>query len=220
MLASLSAALVFAGTLQAATLTYRFFAGKDTVVSTCVVSKDGAGTKISSEWRSDTVDFRNELFIDKSMQDRTWTGVNERNGTVVRLVRSGDGIVLSGTFRGKPVAKTFPLNSSAWKQMMPYDLGDFALSTVASLTFTGVGLMGPYALKPYTLRAQRMGEETVAVQGAAMAAIHVRIAPTGLLAALWHGDYWFRKSDGVFVKSVSSGVPGSPGATMVLVGER
>jgi hypothetical protein len=220
MLASLGAALVFACTPQAATLTYRFFAGKDTVVSTCVVSKDGAGTKISSEWRSDTMNFHNELQIDKSSLDRAWTAIEQTKGTNLRLVRAGDSLVLSGTFRGKPVAKTYDLKGTAWKQMMPHDLGDFALSSSQSLTFTGVGLMGPYALKPYSLQAERIGDETITVQGGSVSAVHVRIAPTGLFSALWHGDYWFRKSDGVFVRSVSLGMMGGPSATMVLTAEQ
>lgn len=206
--------------LSAATLTYRFFAGRDTATSSCVISRDSAGAVIRTEWRSDTAAMLNELTIDKSAADRSWKAVERARGTDVLLVKAGDSLVLSGTFRGKPVSRTYALKGVAWKQMMPFDLCDFALSSAASLTFTGIALMGPYALKSYTLQARRMGEETVEVRGKPVATVRIRIAPTGLFSALWHGNYWLRKSDGLFVKSVSSGMPGSPGATMVLVEER
>ena len=213
--------VLFTSPLFAATLTYKFFAGKDTAVSSCIISKDSAGTVISTEWRSDTANMVNELRIDLSGADRSWKAAERMKGTNVLLVKSGDSLVLSGTFRGKPVSRTYALKGVAWKQMMPFDLRDFALSSAASLTFTGIALVGPYALKPYTMRARRMGEETVDLRrGTPVPAVHIRIAPTGLFSALWHGDYWFRKSDGLFVKSISSGMPGSPGATMVLVDER
>lgn len=217
---SLGAVALPARSLSAATLTYRFFAGKDTVTSSCVIAGDSAGTIIRTEWRSDTAALVNELKIDKSAEDRSWKAVERTKGTNVLLVKTGDSLVLSGTFRGKPVARTYALGRVVWKQMMPFDLRDFALSSAAELTFTGIALVGPYTLKPYTLRARRMGEEAVSVRGTPVAAVRIRIAPTGLFSALWHGDYWFTKGDGLFVKSLSSGMPGSPGATMVLVEER
>jgi hypothetical protein len=209
-----------ASPLFAATLTYRFFAGKDTAVSSCIISKDSAGTVISTEWRSDTANMVNELRIDISGADRSWKAAERTKGTNVLLVKAGDSLVLSGTFRGKPASRTYALGRVVWKQMMPFDLCDFALSSNESITFTGIALVGPYALKPYTMRARRMAEETVEIRGTPVTTVHIKIAPTGLFSALWHGDYWFRKSDGLFVKSISPGMPGSPGAIMVLVDER
>jgi hypothetical protein len=204
----------------AATLTYRYFAGKDTVLSACRIVKDGGGTVITTEWKTDTAAMTHELRIDGNGADRSWKAVNRAKGTDVLIVKVGDSLVLSGTLRRGPVSKSYPLGGAVWKQMMPFDLTDFAMSNDASFSFTGIALLGPYALKPYTLKARRMGDDTVDVLGSRIGAVRIRISPAGLLSALWHGDYWFRKTDGTFVKSVSSGMPGGPGATMLLAGER
>jgi hypothetical protein len=37
---------------------------------------------------------------------------------------------------------------------------------------------------------------------------------------LWHANCWFRKSDGMFIRSESTGMPGRPGAVMELMGKK
>jgi hypothetical protein len=43
---------------------------------------------------------------------------------------------------------------------------------------------------------------------------------SGLLAVFWHGDYWYRKADGRFLRYRGKNRPGGPEALSELVGEK
>jgi hypothetical protein len=208
------------GPSTADTLSYYFSMDKDTAFSSCIISKVEKGTIIKSDWRAETLFVQNELMLDTSGVERAWKSCNVREGTQVSAVRSGDSLLLTGTYRKKPVTKSYALKGIAWKQMIPFDLADFAFSKNASLTFLSIALMGPYALKTAQMQAKRVGEETISYKGETTAAIHIRVSPAGIFAALWHANYWFRKNDGVFIRSESTGMPGRPGAIMELTREK
>lgn len=205
------------GLSTADTLSYRFSMDKDTSFSSCIISKVEKGTIIKSDWRAETLFIQNELMIDTSGIERAWKSGNLREGTQVSAVRSGDSLILTGTYRKKPVTKSYSLKGVVWKQMIPFDLADFAFSKSGPLTFLCLALMGPYALKTAQMQAKRVGEETISYKGEKTGAIHIRVSPAGIFAALWHANYWFRKSDGVFIRSESTGMPGRPGAVMELI---
>jgi hypothetical protein len=202
------------------TLSYRFSMDKDTSFSSCIISRAEKGTIIKTDWRAETLFIQNELMIDTSGVERAWKSGNVREGTQVTAVSSGNSILLTGTYRKKPVAKSYALKGVAWKQMIPFDLADFAFSKSAPLTFACIALMGPYALKTAQMQAKHVGEEMIFFKGEKTAAIHIRVSPVGIFAALWHANYWFRKSDRIFIRSESSGMPGSPGAIMELTAEK
>ena len=202
------------------TLSYCFFMDKDTSFSSCVISKSEKGTIIKTDWRAETLFIQNELTLDTSGVERTWKSGNAREGTWVSAINSGDSLLLTGIYKKKPVAKSYALKGIAWKQMIPFDLADFAFSKSPSLTFLCIALMGPYALKTAQMQAKLIGEETISYKGEKTAVIHVRVSPAGIFAALWHANYWFRKRDGVFIRSESTGMPGKPGAIMELIDEK
>jgi hypothetical protein len=213
--------LLFSPGLNAAdTISYRFYMGKDTAFSSCIISKGEKGTIIKSDWLAETLFIQNELMLDTSGVELAWKSGNQREGTQVTTVRLGDSLLLTGTYKKKPVTKSYALKGVAWKQMIPFDLADFAFSNSTSLVFVTVALMGPYALKTAHMQAKRAGEEMISYKGKKTAAIHIRVSPSGIFAALWHGDYWFRKSDRVFIRSESTGMPGMPGAVMELTGKK
>ena len=67
------------------------------------------------------------------------------------------------------------------------------------------------ALTPIRMQATKVGTDTVLLDGVPTEAVKVRLAPDGLLAAFWHGHYWYRKTDGLFLKFEGRrGLPGSP----------
>ena len=213
--------LFFSPSLSTAgTLLYHFTMDKDTAFSSCIISKTQQGTTLSTEWRAETLSVKSELLFDFSGNEQSWKSINIREGTNVTVTHAGDSLVLTGTFRCKPVLKAFPLKGFSWKQMIPFDLVDLAFSADGPLTFATVALMGPYALKTFHLRAKRIGDETIFFRGTQTRAVHIRVSPVGFFSALWHGDYWFRKSDRAFIRSESTGMPGRPGAIMELIREK
>jgi len=95
------------------------------------------------------------------VNEQSWKSINIREGTNVTVTHAGDSLVLTGTFKCKPVfKKLFPLKGFSWKQMIPFDLVDLAFSAASRSPFTTVALMGPYALK-LSICGKRIGDETI-----------------------------------------------------------
>ena len=56
--------------------------------------------------------------------------------------------------------------------------------------------------------------------GKEIAAVHLRISLSGLLSIFWHGDYWYRKGDGRFLRYRGKNRSGGPVAVSELVEEK
>jgi hypothetical protein len=80
-------------------------------------------------------------------------------------------------------------------------------------------LFGPGALKLGAMNAVKLGDEPVLINGNKHTCLHVRVALAGIFAKLWHADYWFRKSDGRFLKGVWVEKMGAPPSVTELVEE-
>jgi hypothetical protein len=99
-------------------------------------------------------------------------------------------------------------------------LGPFVLAGRADRQFRSIGTQGPGELKMGKFTITRRGEEKVVLAGKEIEAVHVRISLSGLLAVFWHGDYWYRKADGRFLRYRGKNRPGGPEALSELVGEK
>lgn len=70
-------------------------------------------------------------------------------------------------------------------------------------------------------KASRIGEETITLDGCEVKTVHVRIRMDGFFSTLWHGDYWFRTKDWLFVRYQGrNGPPGTPETVIELAQER
>jgi hypothetical protein len=56
--------------------------------------------------------------------------------------------------------------------------------------------------------AKKQSEEEIKIDDKKYKSIRIRLTLKGWLSIFWHADYWYRKSDGVFVKF--EGVRGGP----------
>ena len=158
----------------------------------------------------------------------TYRNICRPNGRTLRweVAKSGvtgtawvDGATLRlrGAVDGEAVAWQRPVAEAGWFQPL-----SFALRGVARGEETTKRLvtLRPDTLEPMSIRATRKGVEQVVIEGQAVEAVRVQIRLTGWLRMLWHGDYWFRTGDWVFVRYEGvNGPPGTPKTEIVLIEE-
>ena len=70
------------------------------------------------------------------------------------------------------------------------------------------------------MQAREEKEEGIPVDGRALEAMRVKVSPWGLLSLFWSSLYWYRSSDGTFVRFEGvRGLPGTPKTVVELIGE-
>ena len=126
--------------------------------------------------------------------------------------REGNLLKLTGILRGEKVERTEPLDDRPWYQPLSFSLRGFLDSTDLKRSFW---MIRSDNLELVSIQAEKMGIEEVLVLGRKVQAQKVEIRKEGLFASLWHGDYWFRTGDNLFVRY--QGVHGPPGTTETLV---
>lgn len=113
-------------------------------------------------------------------------------------------------------AKIAAIDSLPWFASLNFGLSELARKGVMEQVFW---VVNPDNGKPYKMDARVHGEETIAIGGVSIPAIRVRMGVNGLPTAFFAMDFWYRKGDFAFVKSVGSeDGPGSPITVVELVG--
>lgn len=122
--------------------------------------------------------------------------------------RKGNILVLQGWVSEKKVEKKFTLDSSPWYQPLTYSLRGFLVSDRSTEYFWMVRLDKLEAIK---MKAAKKGIEDLSLSNNTVKAQAVVIRPAGLFSLLWHGTYWYRTSDFLFVQYLGrNGPPGTP----------
>jgi hypothetical protein len=103
---------------------------------------------------------------------------------------------VSGIAGGKRVAKTLQPDAP-WIILMHFFPRIVRVNERE--IFLSVFKVSDYSL--VKIRVIKEAEEALTVMDRPVDTVRVRVSMTGLLSALGHSDYWFRKSDGVLVKS-------------------
>jgi hypothetical protein len=211
--------LVAGGSLPVGTLTYRETEGG--AVTTHVIrveaAEDGFGVELSSERPAGVV--HQSFRVAGDLSTRAWTFSDPARGLELAAAVRGGRIVLSGSSKGKPVEKRFAADGPAWNQLFQMGLGPFVLSGRKDSSFRSIGTQGPGELKIGKMSVTRRGEEEIEINGQKVAAVRVRISLSGLLAIFWHGDYWYRRSDGLFLRYRGKNRSGGPIAVSELIAE-
>jgi hypothetical protein len=207
--------------LPAETLTYREVEGGMTVAHTLVVSPEPPGFRVelASRWQGGGV-VRQTFRTAADLSTLAWTFSDPGRQMELDARLQGEAIVFSGTFRGEKVEKKFSAAGAPWNQLFQISLGPFALAREKYFQFRSIGTQGPGEMKIGKFTVTRQGEEKVLLAGKDIAAVHLRISLSGLLSIFWHGDYWFRKGDGRFLRYCGKNRSGGPVAVSELVEEK
>lgn len=208
-----------AGVLPIGTLTYREAEGNDISTHVISVRSDGDGLQVELSTTRGAALARQTFRVDASLATREWTFSDPQRRMELAAAIQGNKIVLSGSFKGKRVDKRFAAGGPPWNQLFQMGLGPFVLSEIEDLTFRSIGTQGPGELKIGKMSVTRKGDEEIELLGQKVLAVRLRISLSGLLAMFWHGDYWYRKSDGLFLRYRGKNRKGGPIAVSELVAE-
>jgi len=125
-------------------------------------------------------------------------------------------IAFAGSRAGKKFYKDISIDKSPWFQPIPYALGRFSQSRLDTVVFWAIR---PDNLDVVKLLAKRDGEDRITTRTGPLLARKIRISLDGILSHFWTANYWFRDSDGLFIRyEGANGFPGTPMTTMQLDG--
>jgi hypothetical protein len=131
--------------------------------------------------------------------------------------RQDDELKISGIRQGKAYDKTVKIDKRPWYQALSYSLRTFLESEDKAMTFWTIR---NDTFEVTSLQAEKEGEEEVLVNGRKMNAHKVVLRAEGIYASFWHGTYWYRKGDMLFLMYRSvHGLPGTPETVVELIEE-
>ena len=159
-----------------------------------------------------------DLFVDKSLRTLWWQFRDTGKDTDIRAVRMGDRIEIKGTMNGEPVERTDQIDAAPWYQSLERSLEPLALGKRGAVEQFWV--VQPDTLAARKIQAQNEGVDRLQIEGKTVSAARVKISLPGFLALFWSSRYWYRMSDGKFVRFEGlHGPPGTPLTTVVLTAE-
>ena len=148
--------------------------------------------------------------LDPKLDTLEWNYDAPHDQLKLNALRKGDIIIFKGTDRGKTVNKTFELDGLPWNQTFNLGLEQFVTSSDKSMVFKAIGVGGRGHLKITKFKVKRRKVQTITLttMKQPLEAVHVTISLTGLLSIFWTGKYWYRKSDGTFLRYSGKSVKG------------
>ena len=207
--------------LPAETLTYREVEGEIIITHTIAITSAPPGYSVElASRRSGGGMIRQTFRTAADLSTLAWTFSDPGRQMELDAKLQGEAIVLSGTLRGKKVDKKFTAAGPPWNQLFQMGLGPFALASDKKIQFRSIGTQGPGEMKIGKFTITRQGEEKILLAGKEIIAVQLRVSLSGLLSIFWHGDYWYRKGDGRFLRYRGMNKPGGPVAVLELVEEK
>jgi hypothetical protein len=192
--AALLLAAALAAPLPAATWVYRESRGARSETHTYTLTEAAPGYRLEVLRRTPEGDIRDTLACDAELNTLAWEYDCPATSSHWGAVRRGDAIELEGSHHGRPLRRSYKIDSAPWKQAFAVDFAPFAAAG-GEHAFWSVGTSGPGELKCARFKARCAGTETVRAAGADAPAVRLRVALAGWRSIFWHGDYWFRRGD-------------------------
>ena len=177
----------------------------------------GYSIKLVSETRG--VRVRQTFQLDAHLNTLSWSFENPETKTKVNAGREGNNIYLTGIDENEPIKKTFEINHLPWNQTFNIGLERFALSPEQTMIFWSIGTSGPGNMKITRFKVKKKNIETITLNGQEVETVYVTMSLTGFLSLFWTGNYWYRKSDGTFLRYKGKNKPGAPVTIMELISE-
>jgi hypothetical protein len=198
------------------TLRYQTIMGKDTTSTIFTLSQLDRDKKAVAEYNRKGIQCFSGVIMTDSSATRKWTYKSDGDKIDLAASSANDTIILKGLYKSKKIDKKYPLNAVVWKQMFPFDLKDFIVSDNATTSFCGISTIEIGSLQLGTLEVKKIGIERLEINGKDTELLHVKVTLPGFMSMFWHGDYWYKKDTGLFVKSVSYDSPGAPPVISIL----
>jgi hypothetical protein len=211
------ALILLAGPLAAqASLTYRERTGDSEITTRIEQERLPRGFVIRS-YMSDG-DYHEVEYGDSETTVR-YRVASPGKSTDYSAARAGSFIVVQGVVAGRAVSLKLRIDDRPWYQTLEVSLSRQALAGSAQpLVFW---IVHPWEARAYLMEAKVEPEQMVPVAGEHVRAPPVRVSPSGILGLFWSTLYWYRLSDGVFVRYEGvRGLLGTPRTVVELITEQ
>jgi hypothetical protein len=191
---------LFSFLLPAEILTYREVEGENVTIHSLAITPEPPGFHVELTTTREASAVRQTFRTAADLSTLAWTFSDPARQMELDASLQGEAIVLSGVWRGKKVEKKFAAKGPSWNQLFQMGLEPFALAGNKSFQFRSIGTQGPGEMKIGKFTVTRKEDGQIRFAGKDVAAVHLRISLSGLLSIFWHGDYWYRKNDGRFLR--------------------
>ena len=217
-------ALLLAVTFMAAYLTgtsrvYEEKTGQQLTTHRFVIETIPSGYSIDLVSETRGVRVHQTFQLDAHLNTLSWSFENPGTKTKVSAGREGNNIYLTGIDENEPIKKTFEINRLPWNQTFNIGIERFALSSEQTMIFWSIGTSGPGNMKITRFKVKKKNIETITLKGQEVETVYVTMSLTGVLSLFWTGNYWYRKSDGTFLRYKGKNKPGAPVTIMELISE-
>lgn len=129
--------------------------------------------------------------------------------------RVGNSLTISGTKNGKTYNKTIKIDERPWYQPLSFSFRSFLSSQKDSMSFWVIRADN---IDVIALTVKKQEDDMIVFNDTPYDAHKVEVRAEGILSPFWHGTYWFRKSDKLFLKYQSvHGPPGTDETTVKLM---
>jgi hypothetical protein len=141
---------------------------------------------------------------------------NTEQRTLYSATREGNALRLVGTVRGKPVSRLSRIDELPVYQSVERSLQGFAISGSSQTIY--FWMVMPMDARVYRLMGRREGREIITVAGERVEAEKVKVSLTGIASFIWSSIYWYRPTEGTFLRSECvRGFIGTPKTVIELV---
>ena len=151
-------------------------------------------------------DIVTEAKLNMDLETIEWKMVNPKKNIKVVAVRKGNVILLTGTFDNKQNnKKEIYIDERKWQQIYQLGMMQFAVKQTKENWIEFWCLNPDNPGNAMVLSAVKKKRETIDIFGEKMEAAKLKISIAGFLSIFWSGNYWYRPSDGFFVRAKLSG---------------
>jgi hypothetical protein len=194
---------------------YRDLTGK--LVTIIHLQEETRGAEVTIRSTLSDGDLHN-VEMDASRATLRYEFASPVRATAYSATREGDAILMEGTLKGKRLSRRVPIDSHPWFQTMEWSLQPLVVSGSSQPVVFWV--VQPFEGHVYLMQAREERMEEIPVDGRTVEGMRVRVSPWGILAAIWSSLYWFRPSDGAFLRyEAVRGLPGTPKTVVELIEE-
>ena len=210
--------------LLLALFTFVFFSQFLCAAENTYVYKETTGkTSIISEWRVvsqdggflATAESPNEyhrVLCNQGFATISWEYINTEAKTEILAKREGNRILVNGKLKDKQVGEVYEIDDLPWFELVEVSLSRFVQTEEEKVEFW---ILRPTDLKLFKMVAIKEKTEIIKENGKDVEAVQIKVTVPGLASLFWSVKYWFRKSDGVYIRY--EGIRGGPGTPKTIV---
>jgi hypothetical protein len=153
-----------------------------------------------------------ENFCDTKGWTVRWKMFDDGENSRIEVKREGNELIIDGIRKAKFYHETVNIDDRPWFQPLSFSLRTFLDSPEQAITFWTVRAD---TIEPVPLEAKKLGSDEIIIEGKNVSADKIEVRAEGFYSSFWHGTYWYRRGDHLFMMYRS--VQGLPGTAETVV---